>query len=109
MPRQPHLNLARKLRRDMSLPERLLWLRLKSRESGGPVFRRQYPYHPYILDFYCAKAKLVIEVDGFSHDVSDQSDRDATRDDHLKAQGMHILRIAARDVLADPDDIADSI
>ena len=109
MVRQPKLELARKLRREMSLPERLIWGRIKVRETGGPVFRRQYPYGIYVLDFYCAGAKLCIEIGGFAHGTEDRGDRDDLRDEYLKAQGIKTLRIPATDVLADPDDVAEGI
>ncbi|WP_366852839.1 DUF559 domain-containing protein [Phenylobacterium sp.] len=55
---------VRQLRRRMSLPEVILWTALRGREPGRPVFRRQHPIGPYVLDFYCAKARLCVEVDG---------------------------------------------
>ena len=74
---------ARQLRRELSLPEKLLWARLK----GAPVrFRRQHPIGPYVVDFYCASARLAIEVDGFAHEVGNQPARDQLRTDWLEAQ-----------------------
>ena len=55
---------AKDLRRSMSPPEVLLWTRLRVLRGDGPTFRRRHPIGPYIADFYCAAAKLVIEVDG---------------------------------------------
>jgi very-short-patch-repair endonuclease len=109
MVKQPQIAFARKLRKDMSLPEMLIWRRLRKRQTDGPVFRRQYPFGPYVFDFYCAKIKLVIEIDGYHHGVNGQGERDEARDRFLNAQGFEILRIPARDVLAEPDDIADGI
>ncbi|MDZ4308027.1 endonuclease domain-containing protein, partial [Allopontixanthobacter sp.] len=57
---------ARKLRSEMSLPEVLLWREMRKRPTGLK-FRRQHPAGIYILDFFCAKAKLAIEIDGFAH------------------------------------------
>jgi very-short-patch-repair endonuclease len=56
--------LARRLRRNLSPPEVRLWIRLRERKSGTPVFRRQHPIGPYVLDFFCAKARLAVEIDG---------------------------------------------
>jgi very-short-patch-repair endonuclease len=109
MVRQPKLEFARKLRKDMSLPEMLIWGRIKVRQEGLPVFRRQYPYGPYVLDFYCAAAKLCIEIDGYAHGTENRSERDDVRDAYLSAQGIETTRIPATDVLADPNDIADGI
>jgi very-short-patch-repair endonuclease len=109
MVRQPKLEFARKLRKDMSLPEMLIWGLIKVRHQGEPVFRRQYPYGPYVLDFYCAKAKLCIEIDGYAHATQNRGERDEARDAHLGAQGIETMRIPASDVLADPDEIAGGI
>ena len=97
---------ARRLRRELSLPERLLWVRLRGAEVR---FRRQHPVGNYILDFYCASAKLAIEVDGFAHDTGNRPQRDDARTQWLNGEGVEVLRIAAKDVLADPDAVADAI
>ena len=97
---------ARKLRRELSFPEKLLWVRLK----GSPIrFRRQHPIGDYILDFYCAKAKLAIEVDGFAHDTGDRPQRDDARTAWLNEHGIEVLRIPAKDILADPGAVADAL
>ncbi|ATE66599.1 endonuclease domain-containing protein [Rhizorhabdus dicambivorans] len=92
----------------MSLPEVLLRQELR-KKAAGARFRRQHPMGPYILDFYCAEAKLVIEVDGISHDMGDRAERDEARDAWLKEQGLKVHRISAKDVLRDPVAVADSI
>ena len=97
---------ARQLRRDLSLPEKLLWVRLRGAEVR---FRRQHPIGPYVLDFYCAAAKLAIEVDGTAHDFGNRPRRDEVRTEWLKHQGMEVLRIPAAEVLADPDAVADAL
>jgi very-short-patch-repair endonuclease len=91
---------ARKLRRDMSLPEVVLWQELRRRQ-WTLRFRRQHPVGPYILDFYCPEAQLAIEVDGFVHDLPDQAAHDMRRDAWLREQGIRVLRFAAVDVLKD--------
>ena len=58
---------AKRLRKTMTKPEIWLWGGLKSQHKNGPVFRRQHAIGPYILDFYCVKAKLAVEVDGITH------------------------------------------
>lgn len=97
---------ARRLRRDLSLPEKLLWVRLRGAETR---FRRQHPIGRYILDFYCPSAKLAIEVDGAAHDFGDRPQRDEARTGWLKDHGIKILRIPGKQVLADPDEVADAI
>jgi very-short-patch-repair endonuclease len=95
---------ARKLRRAMTLPEIALWAQLRAR-PGGLKFRRQHPAGPYILDFYCAKARLCIEIDGQAHDFGDRPQRDASRDALLALHGIETLRLAAHDVLHDLDAV----
>ncbi len=97
---------ARRLRRQLSLPEKLLWVRLRGAEVR---FRRQHPIGPYVLDFYCPAMKLAIEVDGAAHDFGDRPKRDEVRTEWLTEQGIEVLRVPARDVLADPDAVADAL
>jgi very-short-patch-repair endonuclease len=92
----------------MSLPEVLLWQRLRL-EPYGRKFRRQHPILKYVLDFYCVRAKLAIEIDGEAHDRGSRSARDAERDAVLAARGLTIVRIPARDVLADPGAAAEAV
>jgi very-short-patch-repair endonuclease len=93
----------------MSPPEVQLWNHLRRREPGQPVFRRQHPVGPYVLDFYCASTRLAVEIDGIIHDMADHPQRDLERDAWLKAHGIEVVRIAARDLLRNVDDVADSI
>jgi very-short-patch-repair endonuclease len=100
------MDLARRLRRQLSLPEMLLWrlLRLNRRELR---FRRQHPIGPFVADFYCPAARLVIEVDGAVH--HEQQGADPKRDAYMRSLGLSIIRIPAADVLADPEAVADGI
>ena len=100
---------ARRLRRNLTPPEARLWSRLRARLPDAPVFRRQHPIGPYVLDFYCAKARLAVEVDGIGHDMGDRPQRDLRRDGWLRAQGVSIMRIPARQVTLAVDDVIDSI
>lgn len=99
---------ARRLRREQSLPEGLIWRELRGKRTSLK-FRRQHPIGPYVLDFYCAQAKLGIEIDGIGHDMGDRPEADERRDRFLRDYGIEIVRIAAADVLADPNAIAKSI
>ena len=99
---------ARHQRRKMSLPEALLWQRLR-RSPCGIGFRRQHPIGPYVLDFYCPAARLAIEIDGRAHDMGDRPERDEVRNAWLAARGLRIARIAAREVLRDPDAVAEML
>ena len=100
---------ARRLRRALSPPEARLWSRLRQRAPGLPTFRRQHPIGPYVLDFYCAKARLAIEIDGMSHDVGDRPERDLRRDAWLKARGVTMMRIPAGEVTTNFGETVDAI
>src|ERR1700744_3170332 len=84
--------LARHLRREMSPPEARLWKNLRQRVPGQPVFRRQHPIGPYVLDFFCAKARLAVEIDGLAHDMADRPKRDLVRESWLTNLGITVLR-----------------
>jgi very-short-patch-repair endonuclease len=99
---------ARRLRREMSLPERLLWRELKGK-AGGVKFRKQHPVGPFVLDFYCAAAKLGIEIDGIAHDMGDRSEGDSERDEFVRSQGIEVVRYPATEVLASAVDVAEAI
>src|SRR5271163_558963 len=103
------IDRAQALRRALSPPEALLWSRLRERAPGKLVFRRQHPMGPYVLDFYCAKARLAIELDGVSHDMGDRPQRDLRRDAWLKARGITVMRIPFADLTRGIDEMADAI
>ena len=107
---KPKYQLARTMRRNLTAPEWLLWERLKTRQPDAPVFRRQYALGSYILDFYCIRAKLAVEVDGGYHDINAQAEaRDAKRDSWLSEQNIEVYRIPAADVFRDADGVADGV
>ena len=86
---------ARRLRRDMTPAERVLWHALRNRAFLGLKFRRQTPIGPYIADFFCAELRLVVEVDGGGHG----GPRDTRRDAWMATQGFRTLRLWNGDVL----------
>jgi very-short-patch-repair endonuclease len=92
----------------MSLPEVLLWQRLRG-SPQGLRFRKQHPIDPYVADFYCSAASLVVEIEGAAHNCGDRPERDERRTEFLQQRGYRLLRIAAGDVLKDPDGVATSI
>ena len=91
---------ARRLRREMTLPEVQLWQALRGSAMNGTRFRRQHPIGIYVLDFYAPSAKLAIEVDGAAHDIPCVARRDVARDAWLSAQGLRIMRFSAVDILS---------
>ncbi|WP_316251137.1 endonuclease domain-containing protein [Sphingomonas sp. JC676] len=88
----------------MSLPEVLLWQALRQR-PGGLRFRKQHPAGAYVLDFFCPRHSLAIEVDGEVHARGDRPQRDTDRDEWLVSRGITVLRIPAREVFGDLDAI----
>lgn len=92
------VRMARAQRKQMSLPEGLLWRQLKL-HPGGYLFRKQHPLGGYSLDFACIRARIAIEVDGISHELGDRPERDELRDGWVAQQGFKTVRIPARDVL----------
>ncbi|WP_332810571.1 endonuclease domain-containing protein [Sphingomonas sp.] len=94
----PTVTKARRLRKDMSLPEVLLWQELRKR-PGGFKFRRQHPAGPYVLDFACVKARTAVEVDGAGHGMGNAPVHDEVRDEWLANQGYSVVRVAAAEVL----------
>jgi very-short-patch-repair endonuclease len=88
----------------MSLPEVVLWQQLRKRPEGLR-FRRQFPCCGYVVDFACLERRLAIEVDGEAHSMGNNPERDDLRDSRLTGAGFEMLRIAARDVLGNLDDV----
>jgi very-short-patch-repair endonuclease len=99
---------ARRQRREMSLPEGLLWHQLRQRPLGIK-FRKLHPIGNLVVDFYCARHRLVVEIDGISPDMGDGPERDARRDAWLRSEGYRVVRIPAVDVLCDPIAAAQSV
>ncbi|MBR0551370.1 endonuclease domain-containing protein [Stakelama marina] len=99
---------ARSLRRKMTLPEVLLWRELRKRPLGLK-FRRQSASGPYILDFYCSDARLIVEIDGEAHSDSDRAERDVERDRYFGARDIATLRIPAADVLRNVGDVVQAV
>ena len=99
---------ARKLRREMSLPEVFLWQELRQRPAGLK-FRKQHPSGTYSADFFCHAARLIVEVDGEAHDRGDRPDRDAVRDRWFEERRFDVLRIPAAEVLRDLEAVVRAI
>lgn len=94
---------GRALRRDMTLPEVILWQHLRGRRLGGLRFRRQSPIGPYILDFYCPEARLAVEVEGLVHDSPERALHDERRQAWLGERNIKMLRFSATEVLKDKE------
>jgi len=99
--------VAPKLRNNMTLSEVLLWNQLKKRKMKGYDFHRQKPIDKYIVDFFCPKLKLIIEIDGESHIY--KGNEDVKRQKKLESLGFHFLRYKDIDIKKDIKDVLVSI
>ena len=99
------ITFARRLRRDQTDAERVLWVRLRDRRLNGLKFKRQVPVDKYIADFFCAEARLIVELDGGQHATRDESNRTAI----LEAMGYLVLRFWNNDVLKNIDGVLEEI
>ena len=99
---------ARHLRRNMSLPEGLLWQALRKRPNGLK-FRRQQAATKFVADFYCHSANLAVEVDGEGHSRGNAPEWDSRRDSELGCQGVRVLRIPAYEVLDNLEGVVQAI
>ncbi|HEV7689208.1 MAG TPA: endonuclease domain-containing protein [Hyphomonadaceae bacterium] len=106
--RQRLTNFARALRRQETTAEQRLWRELRNRQVDGWKFKRQAPHGRYVLDFFCADAALVIEVDGFQH-MDARAIQDAERTTYLELEGLRVLRLTNTDVLDNMDGALESI
>jgi very-short-patch-repair endonuclease len=108
LPKHPMmLDRARGLRHKATPPEQLLWSVLRGRRLAGLKFRRQEMIEPYIVDFCCRELKLIVELDGMSHD--DKKKSDETREAWLRNQGYRIFRVTNWDVNEDLEAVARGI
>ena len=98
---------AQKLRREMTKQERHLWYDYLC--SAPARFRRQKQFGYYIVDFYCAECKLVIEIDGSQHYEPEQKSKDKERTDYLNSLGLQVVRFSNYDVDAHFDGVCETI
>jgi very-short-patch-repair endonuclease len=101
--------LARKLRKEQTNAERRLWRALRNRRLGGHKFRRQQPIGPYIADFVCFEAKLIIELDGDHHDAPERRVHDQVRIAFLEREGFRVIRFWNRELDESFDSVVESI
>jgi len=100
---------GRALRKQGILGEVLLWEKLRRRQMRGYQFNRQKPLDKYIVDFYCRKLDLVIEVDGASHQADKSHLADLNRESALRAMGLSVLRFSEKEVRYQMPDVLERI
>ncbi len=99
------MRLARSYRRASTPAEAILWACLRGHKLQGLKFRRQHPVHGYIVDFYCAEAALVVELDGSVHLDPEQCAYDRFRDEQLRTVGLTVLRFSNTEVETAVQDV----
>jgi len=100
---------SRILRKNMTDAERKLWYRIRMKQIKGFQFYRQRPIGDYIVDFYCPKVKLVIELDGGQHYLQTGKEKDKIKDNYLRGLGLKVLRFSDVDILKDIDSVLGKI
>ena len=100
---------AKSLRRTMTRAETLLWRSLKADRLQGVGFRRQVPMKGYIADFISHSTRLVVELDGESHDIAVRQSADRVRDAWFASQGYLVLRFTNDEVLRNLEGVAQAI
>jgi len=101
--------LSQQLRENMTDAEKHLWAKIRMRQLKGYQFYRQKPVGDYIVDFFCPRAKLVIEIDGSHHLVGETIAYDRIRDDYLSSLGLRVLRFTNNDVLKNTEEVIEKI
>ena len=102
-------SFAREQRQTMPRAEALFWSQVRNGRFNGHEFKRQVHVTPYIVDFLCAAARLIVELDGAPHETSARRERDAKRDAWLAAQGFRVLRFSNDLVLSNLDVVMNTV
>ncbi|MCM8816529.1 MAG: endonuclease domain-containing protein [Candidatus Omnitrophica bacterium] len=100
---------SRKLRKNMTDAERFFWSKVRNKQLQGYQFYRQRPIGKFIVDFYCPKAKLVVEIDGGQHYSDDGIKMDKTRDKFLAGYGLRILRFSDREIFENIEGVIEKV
>src|SRR5256885_553821 len=100
------VQLAKRLRQNATTAERRLWRILRNKQFDGLRFRRQQPIGPYVVDFYCSAAQVVIELDGGQHADGAHPARDSRRTDWLQSRGYRVLRFWNSDILNESEALS---
>ena len=103
------LQRARRLRRNQTEAESRLWRALRGRRMQAHKFVRQMPVGPYVADFACRLARVIVEVDGVTHSSDAEVARDRRREAYLREQGYGVIRVQNEDIMRNMDDVLDMI
>jgi very-short-patch-repair endonuclease len=107
--RLPTREFAKSLRGKLTRAETILWSRLRRDQVAGYRFRKQHPIGPYVADFACLLAKLIVEVDGGTHSTDRERAYDRARDAYLRERGWRVCRVWNEDVYKNSDGVLETI
>ncbi len=99
------LDIRRALRANCTPAEEILWEEIRNRKLNGLKFKRQHSIGNYIVDFYCASKRLIVECDGEVHFTEDQKEKDKHRDQNLTEMNFRIIRITNSQVLNEIEQV----
>jgi very-short-patch-repair endonuclease len=99
----------RELRQEATLAENLLWRHLRRKQFEGLKFRRQHQLGPFIADFYCSAARLVIELDGGQHFGVEVERYDRERTNYFESRGLRVIRFTNAEVTRNPESVIEAI
>ena len=100
---------SRELRKNLTDAEKLLWAKVRNSQMKGYQFYRQKIIGNFIVDFYCPRANLIIEIDGGQHYSDGAKQKDVARDDFLKSSGLRVFRFSDREVFENLDGVMEKI
>ena len=99
----------RELRKNSTVTERILWDKLRDNQLFDIKFKKQFGVGIYIIDFYCPKAKLAIEIDGSVHESKDAKEYDKIRDEYISSLGINTIRFKNDEILNNLDVVLNKI
>jgi very-short-patch-repair endonuclease len=100
---------ARTLRHEATAAEKILWHHLRNRQLDNYKFSRQEPIGPFIADFVCRAKKLIIEIDGVTHETAEELAHDVARTEFLVRQGYRLIRFKNEDIFGDLGPVLEKI
>ena len=103
------MELRRTLRKDSTEAEKILWKYLRGSNFPGYRFRRQYTVDSFILDFYCPRARLAIEIDGEYHNNDEVKEYDKARQEYIEDLGIRFIRFDNQEILNKINDVLSNI
>ena len=100
---------ARAMRSEPTAAENILWQHLRNRQLNNIKFTRQEPIGPYIADFVCRAQKLIVEIDGATHETPEELAHDATRTEYLQREGYCVIRFRNEEIFGDLSPVLETI